>query len=103
MWYLRRVVGRSMYPTLRNGQTIVVFTSRNFEVGDVVVAFVDNREVVKRIINKKDGKVFIVGDNEKESTDSRKHGWLIDTHVFGRVVFPLVSSRKVYKRSRSRK
>ncbi len=91
MFYFRRVVGKSMHPTLREGQVVLVFMSRYLRVGDVVVAFMDQREVVKRITKMRDGTVFLEGDNRKESTDSKTHGWLPDRHILGRVIFPLVA------------
>jgi phage repressor protein C with HTH and peptisase S24 domain len=82
-----------MLPTLREGQVVLVFMSRNFHVGDVVVAFMDRREVVKRITKMRDDAVFLEGDNSKESTDSKTHGWLADRHLLGRVIFPVVKKR----------
>lgn len=88
MIYLRRVVGDSMYPTYRNGQTLLVLMSRNFKVGDVVVAFQNKQHVLKRITAMKDGRVFIEGDNKSSSTDSREYGWLQDRLVNGKVIWP---------------
>lgn len=88
MWYLRRVVGDSMRPTYRNGQTILVGHTRNRREGDVVVAYMDRREVLKRITKIENGKVFLEGDNKNSSTDSRVHGWLQDRHVVAKVVWP---------------
>jgi phage repressor protein C with HTH and peptisase S24 domain len=88
MWVLRKVVGDSMNPTLKNGQLVLIFKTRNFKVGDIVMAFMDRREVVKRITKQADGKVFLEGDNKQKSTDSRTHGYLIDRHVMGKVIWP---------------
>ncbi len=77
-----------MDPTLKNGQTIIVSHSRSYGVGDVVVAYMDKREVIKRVTRIKEGKVYLEGDNKLASTDSRVHGWLIDRHIVGRVVWP---------------
>lgn len=88
MWYFRLVDGNSMLPTYRPGQTVIINTTRNFKVGDVVVAFFHGREVLKRITDIKDGHVYLEGDNPKESTDSRECGWLIDRHVVGKVSWP---------------
>lgn len=82
-----------MHPTLREGQVVLVFMSRNFQVGDVVVGVLNQREVVKRITKIREGAIFLEGDNVKESTDSKTHGWLSDRQVLGRVVFPFVSRR----------
>jgi phage repressor protein C with HTH and peptisase S24 domain len=93
MLYLRRVEGNSMKPTLRKGQLVVISMVRRFKVGDVVVAFMDRREVVKRITQMKDGSVFLEGDNKRESSDSNTHGWLPDRQILGRVIFPFVAKR----------
>ncbi len=93
MFYFRRVVGNSMVPTLRNEQVILVLTTRNFRVGDVVVGFMDRREVVKRITKMRHGAVYLEGDNKKASTDSDKHGWIQDRHISGKIIFPRVSKR----------
>ncbi len=99
MIYLRRVVGRSMEPTLRNGQVVVVSIFRNFLVGDIVVAQVNKREVIKRITDIRNGNVFLEGDNAELSTDSNNFGWIPDRHVTGKIIFP----RKAQSKSRSRK
>ena len=95
MIHIRRVVGSSMAPTLRDNQIVFVLNSRNFKVGDVVVAFMDRKEVIKRIEKYVDGQVFLVGDNKDESTDSRQHGWLVDRHVEGKVVWPCTSKKSL--------
>lgn len=77
-----------MAPTLKDGQVVLVLRARDFKVGDVVVAFMDRREVIKRVSQYIDGQVFLLGDNEKASTDSRKHGWLVDRHIEGKVIWP---------------
>ena len=89
MWYLRRVVGKSMKPTFREGQTVLVSLFRRYKEGDIVVAYVNKREVIKRIQEmREDGQVFLVGDNPKYSTDSREYGWVPDRYISGKVVWP---------------
>ena len=88
MFYPRRVVGTSMSPTLRDNQIVIVRLTRNFKVGDIVVAYVSGRDVIKRITQIKDGKVYLEGDNSKQSTDSRTYGWLSDQYIEGKVVIP---------------
>ncbi len=89
MWHFRRIKGDNMLPTLKDGQTIIVSSSRSFSIGDIVVAFMDRREVIKRIVEMKDGKVLLEDDNKSHASDSWAQGWLIDRHVVGKVVFPL--------------
>ena len=88
MWYLRRVKGDSMNPNYRDGQVVLVSYLGRYSVGDVVVALMDGREVIKRISKMSRGKFYLVGDNLHNSTDSRTHGWIMETHLMGRVVWP---------------
>jgi len=76
-----------MIPTLRPGQ--IVFASgwyRKLLVGDIVTVFHNNREVIKRVGNVTDGKLYILGDNSESSTDSRCYGWVHESSVTGKVV-----------------
>ena len=82
-----------MTPALRQGQIVLVSKSRSFKAGDVVVAFVDQREVIKRATHYVDGQVFLEGDNPEASTDSRNYGWLVDRHVEGKVIWPRISRK----------
>jgi phage repressor protein C with HTH and peptisase S24 domain len=75
-------------PTLSNGQIVIAHQIRNFKVGQVVIAHVDGREVVKRIQEIKKGSVFLLGDNEKHSTDSRVYGYISDVNIEGIVFWP---------------
>ena len=77
-----------MAPTYKPGAIIIINHGRHFKVGDVVVAFMGGKEVLKRIVDMHDGRVFLEGDNTKKSVDSRHHGWLNDRHIVGRVVWP---------------
>ena len=85
MWYLRRVTGDSMNPNYRDGQVVVVSYLGKYTIGDVVVALVGRREVIKRISKMSDGKVYLVGDNKHNTIDSRKYGWIMETHLMGKV------------------
>lgn len=88
MIQLRRVVGASMNPTLGNGQIIVVSDLKTPRTGDIVVAVLGGREVVKRIKTiHDDWQVELIGDNLQESTDSRSLGTVPMRHVLGVVVW----------------
>lgn len=78
-----------MLPALRPGRIIVATGHYGaLEVGDVVVIRHGGLEKVKRIKQLKDNQVFLVGDNQEHSTDSRAFGWLHTTVVVGKVVWP---------------
>lgn len=81
-----------MTPTFRPKQVVLCYQTRVFREGQVVVAFVDGREVIKRIQKIQGSKVWLVGDNLKESTDSRSYGSINDHYIEGVVFFP--SSKK---------
>lgn len=91
MIFFRRVVGDSMRPTLRPGQIVWASEIRTFRVGQVVIAFVEGREVIKRIIKLENGKVWLAGDNPDGSTDSRTYGPIADTKIEGVVFFPRIT------------
>jgi nickel-type superoxide dismutase maturation protease len=86
--YLRRIAGESMLPTLRPGQVILALAHRRPKRGDIVVARHGGLDKVKRIHAHQDGRVFLVGDNAAESTDSRNFGWIPTTAVLAIVVWP---------------
>lgn len=88
MIFFRRIVGASMLPTLSDGQIVIAHQIRNFKVGQVVIAHVNGREVVKRITKIKNGSVYLLGDNEKHSTDSRTFGYISDVNIQGIVFWP---------------
>lgn len=81
------VFGSSMLPKLKPGDNIISFDwFLNPKVGDIVVALLDKRLIIKRVRFIRENKVFLVGDNEKESTDSREIGWIDKKSLVGKVV-----------------
>lgn len=75
--YIRRVHGPSMEPFLKDGNLIVLRShsaKRKVNVGDIVMAHVNGREVIKRISTVEQGKIYLLGDNKTQSTDSRQFG-----------------------------
>jgi nickel-type superoxide dismutase maturation protease len=89
---LRRfeVTGRSMEPTLRAGDWIVVSSlSRPPTVGSIVLVR-DPRNpdnlMLKRVAGVADGACTVLGDRADESTDSRTFGPVPLRNVLGRVL-----------------
>ena len=76
MFVLRRVEGVSMAPTYPHGKVVLAWRWRKPKVGDVVIVRHHRLELIKRIHQLENDKVFLMGDNPEESTDSRHYGWL---------------------------
>lgn len=74
MFYLRRVRGGSMQPTLRDRQIILFIRLKSVSVRDIVLARVGDREVVKRVSGVEATGYWLRGDNPDNSTDSRHYG-----------------------------
>jgi hypothetical protein len=78
-----------MSPTLQNGQ-IVTALKKRFKIGDIVIASVQSKEVIKRItaINYATKLVTLTGDNALDSQDSRTLGDVPMASVKGVVIWP---------------
>ena len=83
---IRRVVGNSMLPYLKPGNIVLVKKVKKYKIGDIVIANVNNRQVIKRVKNINNNLYELIGDNKNESTDSRSFGMVQGTDIKG-VVF----------------
>jgi SOS-response transcriptional repressor LexA len=84
-----RVVGPSMVPALRHGDTVVVRHGAPIRPGNVVLAVFresPQRIVLKRAVRPADGGWWLASDNPFAGGDSEAHGV---ADVLGRVVFKL--------------
>lgn len=79
-----------MEPALNHGQIVIgsslPFLFKKPEIGDIVV-LAHGRCIIKRIVKIEKDKIFIMGDNKKESTDSRSFGWINKQEILGKVMF----------------
>ncbi len=94
------VSGRSMEPTFKPNQTLLVssipYFFREPKVGEVVVvkdprdpstsSGQGGRLLLKRIDKKRKEEYFVVGDNPKQSTDSKDFGWITNKEIIGKVI-----------------
>ncbi len=82
-----------MVPTLKEGD-VLLYSPRAYSavfphVGDVVIAHHPSRsdlKIVKRVMDvTEDGRLFLVGDNPAETTDSRHFGHVPIDEILGKV------------------
>ncbi len=77
-----------MFPTLKEGQDVLVWCwFLNLKIGDIIAFKKDGKVMVKRIHLYHDRSVSVVGDNKKESTDSRNFGWIKKSEIIGKVIW----------------
>src|ERR1039458_3142107 len=73
---IRRVQGLSMLPTLKSDQIVLAVKTKRYSIGDIVIFSLENEEMIKRIIDIKNDLVYLLGDNSRDSLDSRRFGWI---------------------------
>ncbi len=82
--------GKSMNPTLRDGEVVLVDRAAEIEIGDIVISRhpIEQRgEIVKRVASINEcGHYFLVGDNSEDSEDSRRFGAVAKEYIKGKVV-----------------
>lgn len=83
------VVGRSMEPTLLQGDRLLVVKSPRPPTGGIVVLHHAGvgEDMVKRLVRRSRSGVWVQGDNSEYSTDSRQFGWLPRDSVVGWAIY----------------
>lgn len=84
--FVRRVVGHSMEPTLQGGMIVVATGWRRPKPGDLAIADVDGREVIKRVTKIDSNKVELVSDAKHHGVYAKvKQGQILGKIIgFGR-------------------
>jgi type IV secretory pathway protease TraF len=83
-----------MLPALPPGHIVVAWGGyKTLRPGDVVIIRHGGLEKVKRVLYTNSDRLFVMGDNQERSTDSRIFGWLHQSVVLAKVVWP----RRVYR------
>jgi len=73
------VQGKSMYPTLNDGQTVIVEKTKNVKVGNMVVANSSEYGVIiKRVSQIKGDEIYLTSDNTNVESEYR-NGVLYET------------------------
>lgn len=86
-----KIYGHSMEPTLLNGSIVLVssipYLVNKPKIGDIVAFRLNRKVLIKRIVKiNKEEKYFVKGDNEKDSFDSAKFGWIKKKEIVGKVI-----------------
>jgi nickel-type superoxide dismutase maturation protease len=82
-----------MEPVLTDQQTVVVSSIPYFfsapKIGDIVAFFLTDRAkiYIKRISDCRDNTFFLRGDNQTDSYDSRKFGWIPRSQIVGKIIY----------------
>ncbi len=86
-----KVCGKSMEPKLKSGNYVIVVSVKisKPKVGDVIIIRSPGRDIlmIKRISEIKKNRVYIVGDNKEQSTDSRYFGFVSFDRIVAKVLF----------------
>lgn len=83
------VSGLSMIPTLAPGERLLVRNDGPIVLGDIVVFERESQFDVKRVLHIEAEGIFVQGDNDLVSTDSRTYGLIPFDDVVGTVMFRL--------------
>ena len=78
-----------MIPFLNPGDEVIVWKHSKPKIGDATVFKKNNKFYIKRVKKIENGKYFVLGDNEKESIDSRKFGWIDKKDIIGKVIYKI--------------
>ena len=77
-----------MLPILKDGNAVLIDPKEKVATGDIVLVnhpFKKSVKILKRVKNFDDkGDLFLVGDNEEESTDSRTFGAVPLKYLIGK-------------------
>ncbi len=91
-WEVIVVKGKSMSPTLHDGDLVLIDKKpKAHNIGDICVLVPPdetNKLVIKRITKVKpmDRLYWFLGDNRSNSHDSRDFGWVSEENIEGRVI-----------------
>lgn len=87
-----KISGHSMEPVLFEGDSVIVsfipFFFKSPKIGDIVL-FLDNKNnkyLIKRIKEIDKENYFLIGDNIKDSKDSRYFGYISKKNILGKVI-----------------
>lgn len=77
-----------MLPRLAPSSVVLGVWPGRVAVGDVVIVHHDGLDKIKRVADMRANELFLIGDNQLQSTDSRHFGWLERGTVIAKVIWP---------------
>lgn len=94
------IKGDSMVPTFKENDVVLVNRLSYFlskpKIGDLIVLKRGlprhgkaGQYIIKRIAKIKNDRFFVIGDNKKESTDSRRFGWIDRKDIVGKILIKI--------------
>lgn len=89
-----KISGHSMEPLIKFDEFVLAsslpYVFKNPQKGDIIV-FKDKtrKTLIKRIIRIKGENYFVLGDNRRDSLDSRKFGWILRREILGKIIAKL--------------
>ena len=82
-----------MSPFINENDFIIVssipFLFKKIKINDIVAVSYNNKVLIKRITKIKDKKFFVNGDNQKDSLDSNKFGYISKEQILGKFLFKI--------------
>lgn len=86
-----KISGHSMMPQIKDQDSVlassVYYWFYDPKINDIVVLSYNKSILIKRIAAIQNGKYFIIGDNKKDSLDSRKIGSFLRNQILGKVFY----------------
>ena len=82
---------KSMMPVLAPGDSILVCKFLLIKKGDIIVIKNPQKDrkrkyLIKRVDALNSNKIYVIGENTKESIDSRQFGWVERKNVIGKMI-----------------
>lgn len=84
-----KIVGHSMEPAFQEGEVVWVnnwaYLFKKPKIGDVVILSFGSKKIIKRIVDVRKSGVYVSGDNQVDSLDSRTLGEIKLNRLIGKV------------------
>jgi phage repressor protein C with HTH and peptisase S24 domain len=81
------VRGISMAPTLGDRDELIVRYGSGYDASDIIVFIREGQHDIKRVESVTTEGVFVLGDNEIASLDSRNYGRINPQDIIGKAIF----------------